>query len=55
MGLGNKDIGEIAKKKMLFALQKEITIHIKSFIKSKKKKLTFSTDFTKDERELIHK
>jgi len=54
-GLGNKEIGQIAKQKMLFALQKEVNIHIKKFINSKMKKLTFSTEFTKDERELIHK
>jgi len=55
MGLGNKQVGKIAKQKMLFAIEKEVNIHIKKFIKSKMKKLTFSTEFTKDERELIHK
>lgn len=56
MGLGNKKtpVGPSAKQKIMFALQREIKIHIMKFIDSPKKRLTFSTEFTKEERKLIH-
>lgn len=56
MGLGNKNtvIGSSAKQKLMFAFQREIKKHLKEFMNSQKKKLTFSTEFTKEERRLIH-
>lgn len=56
MGLGNKNtpIGSSARQKIMFAFQREIKKHVKDFMNSLKKKLTFSTEFTKEERKLIH-
>lgn len=56
MGLGNKNtpIGSSARQKIMFAFQREIKKHLKEFMSSLKKKLTFSTEFTKEERKVIH-
>lgn len=44
-----------AKQKIMYALQREIKNNLNTFIISSKKKLTFSTVFTKDECEMIYK
>jgi len=56
MGLGNskEPVGNSAKQKIMFALQREVNKHLNTFLNSTKKKLTFSAEFTKDERKLIH-
>lgn len=57
MGLGSSKgpIGNSAKQKIMFALQREINKHLNTFLNSSQKKLTFSAEFTKDERKMIHK
>lgn len=57
MGLGNvkHPVGDSAKQKIMFALQREVKKHINAFLNSPKKRLTFSTEFTKEERAVIHK
>lgn len=56
MGLGNKTqpVGDSAKQKMMFALQREVSKHLRAFKNGSKKRLTFSTEFTKEERKIIH-
>ncbi|XP_050537362.1 NF-kappa-B-repressing factor [Daktulosphaira vitifoliae] len=55
LGLGHKsNIGESAKQKIMFALQREVKKHLIEFKKSSKLRLSFSTEFTLDERKAIH-
>lgn len=55
MGFGtNSESSTNDIKKTMSALRKEVNQHLKEFKNGPKSKLLFSTEFTKDERKLIH-
>lgn len=55
LGFGNdSEISTNNTKEKLSALRNEVNKHLIEFANGPKKRLTFSTDFTKDERKLIH-